>query len=178
MPNEFERIKLQISEIKDEFHNFKVEIKQQIKEDYGKIILIVDEIFKKLSNGGVSKETKFILEENLLQDFKFPLKSCEEVTSLDDNIRKNNEFRTQLVNTILVFIMLRASFTLLQIELLSKIGGKGGEQDGMKIGYKLVDQVFYEVILSADTGYTKKKNSNLFKDGVLKHARKRIYRKQ
>lgn len=95
---------------------------------------------------------------------------------------------------------------------MSKIGGTSGQEDGTKIGYKIVDHVFsrkllthyswtgvsrrqlsdkksfqnyqgllnvfFKVIFLADNRYTIQKTQNLFKDNVLKHAKKRSFRKR
>lgn len=89
--------------------------------------------------------------------------------------------------------------------------GSSGEEDGTKIGYKLVDtlfsphllvnytwtgvsrkkeekksfqqldgivDLFLTVISLADRRFTRQKTINLFKDGVLKHAKQRCLRKR
>lgn len=99
-----------------------------------------------------------------------------------------------------------------QVEILCEIGGRSGQEDGTKIGYKAIDfffspnlltkyswtglsrgkdgekksfrnlegilDVFFQAISKADCRHTKQKNCNLFKEGVLKHAKKRSQRKR
>lgn len=91
--------------------------------------------------------------------------------------------------------------------MLSEIGGTSGQENGVKLAYKLVDflfkpevlinytwtgisrdkkgkklslqllgefiEIFYRVILKADNRHTREKNNNIFKDGILKHEKKK-----
>ncbi|CAH0547436.1 unnamed protein product [Brassicogethes aeneus] len=125
-------------------------------------------------------------------DFQLPLKTCEELETLNDNLRNP---------------ILKMQF----ITYISQIGGTGGNENGNKVGYKMVDLVFhpklltlytwtglskkkedkktfqiyeeviscfYEALISCDRRFTKQKTIDFFKDNVLKHAHKRSQRKR
>ncbi|CAH1113690.1 unnamed protein product [Psylliodes chrysocephalus] len=197
-------VKYEISTIKEELST----MKEEIKKDYNKINLNLDKIHKTLSDINfipkaldppVSEIPKAldppVSEKDLLKDFNFPLKSCEEIEALDKEIRNNLELKTQLIT------------------FLSKIGGTTREEDGTKVAYKVIDylfnpsvlinytwtgvargknrnsrkpfqileailDVFFQVISLADIRHTKQKNCNIFKEGVLKYATKRSLRKR
>lgn len=83
-------------------------IREDIKKDYYKINLNLDEIHKKLSELNVLPNKNNLVdqpakEDYLLETFSFPLKSCEEIQALDNEIRNNLEFKSQLVIKYLLF---------------------------------------------------------------------------
>nr|CAH7735820.1 unnamed protein product [Callosobruchus chinensis] len=131
---------------------------------------------------------------DLLQKYKFPLSSIQEISKLDKEIRTCPEFKAQLITQ------------------LSTIGGTSGTEDGVKVALKIIDFLFrpevlinyswtgvsrgvsgektsfqvlegiltvcFDVVLLADSLHTKQKNANIFKERVLKHAKKRSQRKR
>lgn len=205
-----------ISNLENDFSEFKREISIQLKEDYIKITANLDKIFRILSTQNKSRNEIVVPKErvDLLKDIKFPLTTCDEISSLETQIRENVEFRKQLVreSCLLEVPTTALSKFLLQIDFLSKIGGCTGVEDGTKVAYKVIDcvfhsevlmnyswtgisrgnsgekqafqlfdgilGVFFEVISSADNRHTHQKNCSIFKDGVLKHAKKRTARKR
>lgn len=198
--NDIKLIKDEIMGIKDELSGIKTEaatMKNEIKNEYSKINLNLDKIYKLIANINVLPKAVDLPtnKEDLLQAFNFPLNSCEEIEAVDKQIQNNLEFKSQLVT------------------FLSKIGGTSREEDGGKVAYKVIDQffsssvlinytwtgvsrgknstpkkpfqilegildVFFQVISLADSRHTKQKNCNIFKEGVLKYAIKRSLRKR
>ncbi|XP_055381859.1 uncharacterized protein LOC129612337 [Condylostylus longicornis] len=168
--------------------SIKIEV-QIIKEEFIKTNVNLDKIYKILTEKNdfiISRADKEQQKSTVEQIF--PLKSCEEIEKTNLKIESDVEFKNFLIKDLLQF------------------GGTGGKQNGLKIGYKVVDRVFTkevlthyswtgisksnfpknsfcslngfiklfnEVILLADDHWTMKDTENLFKDGVLKHAKKR-----
>jgi hypothetical protein len=112
-------LKKEMVEIKTNFNA----LKEEIKVNYSKINVSLDKIFRVLSSQEPMHKAQAVApaKEDLLANIRFPLDSCEELLQLDNKIRNNVEFRSQLIKS------------------LAKVGGCGGEEVGSKIGDKVVD---------------------------------------
>ncbi|KAH0820766.1 hypothetical protein GEV33_002025 [Tenebrio molitor] len=148
-------IKQEIEEIKTNFNA----LKEEIKENYSKINVSLDKIFRILSSQEPMHKEQAVAppKEDLLANIQFTLGSCEELIETETIIRNNVEFRTQLIKS------------------LTKVGGCSGEEVGCKYGHSTLG---LEVIYLADNRYTRQKNIAFLKDAVLKHAKKRMCRKR
>jgi hypothetical protein len=115
-------IKQEIEEIKTNFNA----LKEEIKENYSKINVSLDKIFRILSSQEPMHKEQAVAppKEDLLANIQFPLGSCEELIETETIIRNNVEFRNQLIKS------------------LTKVGGCSGEEVGCKVGYKVVDHMF------------------------------------
>ncbi|XP_066250361.1 uncharacterized protein [Euwallacea similis] len=129
-------IDLNLPEIKKEFAEMKkqmVIMKCGTQREYRHINVNLDKIYRILNALNVCPSNNKPISQpspgNLLQTFTFPLASCEEIQALDNQIQTNPEFKLQLIT------------------FLSKIGGTSREDDGGKVVYKVVDQVFNPLVL-------------------------------
>ncbi|VEN38449.1 unnamed protein product, partial [Callosobruchus maculatus] len=191
---------IDILQIRKEVQNVKHEIrsiKNGMKLQGSNIKMNLERIFNLLRGNATiqhPKSNNSNSREDLLQKYKFPLSSIEEISKLDKNIRTCPDFKAQLIT------------------LLSTVGGTSGTEDGVKVAYKIIDFLFkpevlvkyswtgvsrgdsgektsfqvlegiltvcFDVVLLADSRHTKQKNANIFKERVLKHAKKRSQRKR
>ncbi|KAF5280574.1 hypothetical protein FQR65_LT00325 [Abscondita terminalis] len=110
--------------------------KSIMREHTMKIMVYLDKIMESM-NQKASFESVFVSDipcnMDLLTSYNFPLRTVTEIKSLDRDIQSNPEFKIQL------------------IDMLSKIAGTTGMEDGIKISYRVFDYLFSSMLLTKFT---------------------------
>lgn len=129
-----------------------------------------------------------------LQLFKFPLDTVEELEKFNQDILNNISFKaslkkflTNIGGTSGVFDGQKTTYKLVDTVFNPNVlvnytwTGISRNKDIKKIPfqkYNGIIDLFLEVVLMADNRFNKDKLVNVFRDGILKHAKKRSVRKK
>ncbi|XP_066154910.1 uncharacterized protein [Euwallacea fornicatus] len=189
------KIRLDISTIKADIALIKRDVKKYFIMDHASLM--------SQSHRGQPQNTPatksntaemFPSKGNLLDKFKFPLSEQDEIERLEETLRLDPEFRQQMVTMAvkisgtrgdedghkvaykLADALFRSSL-LMQFSWTGVSRGKLLEKKPFQ-NYIHILNVFFEVVTKADNRFTIQKTKNVFKDGLLKHARKRNERKR
>nr|CAI5865343.1 unnamed protein product [Callosobruchus analis] len=187
------QIRKEVQNVKHEIRSIKTSMKQQGT----KIKMNLDRIYNLLTRNAPVQDRNTnitVSGEDLLQKYKFPLSSIKEISKLDKEIRTSPEFKAQLIYLMStiggtsgtedgVKVAYKIIDFLFTPEVLVNYSWTGVSRgvSGEKTSFQVLEGILtvcFDVVLLADSRHTKQKNANIFKERILKHAKKRSQRKR
>ncbi|CAH0555097.1 unnamed protein product [Brassicogethes aeneus] len=186
-------IKAEVSSLNQEI----VQLRKEVREEYKKVSVLFDEILNKIEGVKLPTTTHgaFPIRPDLLKEYSFPLASLEEINNFETELKVNKNLKEEFFEFLKKIggttgegdaakVGYKIVDTLFSMEILTYyswtgISKKKTNQEGKHSfsALKTLVQIIFEALLICDTRYNLQKHEKLFKEGVLKHAKKRFERK-